>query len=270
MDFAKTLKPFSALFSPSKISIKKSVPLTIMLLSPHPDDECITSSLAIRLGKENHAQIINIAVGLGSNIERQPARKRELAKACDVLEFENITLNENWKNKEKELKDLIQKYRPQIILAPHVKDIHPTHIKTGELCKKVLKTIPKYSCLVFWTEFWGQMSKPNLLLEVPQEILELQMQALAMHEGEISRNPYHFRLPAWMMDNVRRGSEIIGGQGGKASSMAFGVLYQLQIFKNGKFTSKNIDYPFLDAKKDLGQIFKLILEAASGSRTNVK
>jgi LmbE family N-acetylglucosaminyl deacetylase len=270
MDFAKILKPFSLLFPSSKISIKKSAPLTIMLLSPHPDDECITGSLALRLGKENHAHVINVAVTLGSNKERQLARKNELEKACEVLEFENIILNENWKTKEKELKSLILKYQPQIILAPHVKDVHPTHIRTGELCKKVLKALPKYSCLLLWTEFWGQMSKPNLLLEVPEEILALQMQALVMHAGEISRNPYHSRLPAWMMDNVRRGSEIIGGQGGEANSMAFGVLYQLQIYQNGKFRTKKLDYTFLDAEKDLGQMFRLILEAASGSRTKVK
>jgi len=28
----------------------------------------------------------------------------------------------------------------------------------------------------------------------------------------VRRNPYHARLPAWMMDNVRRGAELAGGQ----------------------------------------------------------
>ena len=29
--------------------------------------------------------------------------------------------------------------------------------------------------------------------------------ALSLHAGEVARNAYYLRLPAWMMDNVRRG-----------------------------------------------------------------
>ena len=114
------------------------------------------------------------------------------------------------------------------------------------------------------------MSKPNILVEVPTEIVELQMKALEMHTGEVSRNPYHLRLPAWMMDNVRRGSEVIGGTGANAGNMAYGVLYQLQLFKNGKFSKPKMEFNTLSTWADIGQIFKLILEAASGSRTKVK
>lgn len=270
MDFANILKPLSAFFSPSPVVIKKSVPFTVMILSPHPDDESIVGSLALRLSKENNAHIVNIAVTLGSNKERQAARKKELLDACEVLEMENIFLDENWKTKEKELKSLIQKYQPALIIAPHVKDFHPTHIKTGELCKKVLSSLKKETTLIAWSEFWGQLPKPNLLIEVPQEILELQMTALSKHVGEISRNPYHLRLPAWMMDSVRRGSEVIGGKGTAATEMAFGVLYQLQICKKGKFSTPKVSENFLTNEKDIGQIFRLILDAASGSRTKVK
>jgi LmbE family N-acetylglucosaminyl deacetylase len=270
MDFANILKPFSSLFKASQLVKKKSVPFTVMILSPHPDDESIVGSLAVRLSKENNAHILNVAVTVGSNKERQAARRKELQDACEVLEIENVFLDENWKMKEKELKSLIQKYQPDLIIAPHVKDHHPAHIKTGELCKKVLTSLKKNICLVAWSEFWGPMAKPNLLVEVPQEILEIQMEALSKHVGEISRNPYHLRLPAWMMDNVRRGSEVVGGKGSDASQMAFGVLYQLQLCKNGKFSTKKLNEPFMNAETNLAQIFRLILDAASGSRTKIK
>ena len=269
MEFTPLLKAFASFFPSTPFSVKKSLPLTIMILSPHPDDECIIGSLPLRLMHENNAHVINVAVTLGSKVERQKERMQELTNACELLEMEMIFLSDKWKDKEKELKSLIQKYQPQLILAPHLKDHHPTHIKTGELLKKVLLGLKKTTVLVAWTEFWGAMSKPNLMVEVPAEILERQMKALAMHVGEVARNPYHLRLPAWMMDNVRRGSELIAGKGGEASNMAFAVLYQLQIFKNGKFSSVKTD-GFLDAKKDVGQIFKLILDAASGSKTKVK
>jgi N-acetylglucosamine malate deacetylase 1 len=270
MEFTKVLSSLSSLFKPSIISVKNSIPFTVMILSPHPDDESIVGSLALRLSLENNAHIINVAVTTGSNKDRQNERRKELSDACKLLEMECIFLDENWKNKEKELKSLIQKYQPDLIIAPHTKDFHPTHIKTGELCKKVLSSLKKETILVAWSEFWGQMQKPNMLVEIPGEIVELQMNALKKHVGEVERNPYHLRLPAWMMDNVRRGSEVIGGNGTSATQMAFGVLYQLQLCRNGKFLTRKLPDPFLTAEKDLAQIFRLILDAASGSRTRVK
>ena len=269
MEFTPLIKAFASFFPPSKLSVKKSLPLTVMILSPHPDDECIIGSLPLRLLHENNAHVVNVAVTLGSKVERQEERMKELTHACEYLDMEMIFLSDKWKNKEKELKSIIQKYQPHLILAPHLKDHHPTHIKTGELLKKVLSGMKTTTVLVAWTEFWGAMSKPNLMVEVPAEILELQMKALSMHVGEVSRNPYHLRLPAWMMDNVRRGAELISGKGEEAPRMAFAVLYQLQLFKNAKFGQAKID-GFLDAKKDIAQIFKLTLEAASGSKTKVK
>lgn len=270
MEFTKILNPLSSFFKPSSITKKTSYPFTAMILSPHPDDESIISSLALRLMYENNVHVVNIAVTLGSKKERQEERKKELNDACELLEFENIFLHENWKTKEKELKSLIQKYQPQLIIAPHVKDFHPTHIKTGELLKKILPSLKKNTFLVAWSEFWNPLTKPNFLIEVPQEILELQMRALEKHVGEVERNPYHLRLPAWMMDNVRRGSEVIGGKGGDAIDMAYGILYQLQLSKNGKLSSLKLQKKFLTSEENIGQMFKLILDAASGSRTKVK
>ncbi len=254
MEFTPIVKNFASLFSPSPLVIKYPVPLVVMILSPHPDDECIVGSLPLRLQKENNAHIVNVAVTLGSNKERQAERLKELEAACEHLEMELVVLDDNWAKKTKELKSLIQKYQPQLILAPHVKDHHPTHIKTGQLLKKVLDKKKTY--LVAWTEFWGQLDKPNTLVEVPEEILVLQMEALAKHKGEVARNPYHLRLPAWMMDNVRRGSEVISGKGAAAPMIPFGVLYQLQTFKKGKWKDVKLPSSFLSHLADLGEIVK--------------
>jgi N-acetylglucosamine malate deacetylase 1 len=270
MEFTPILKSLTCLFHSSNHTKKKSLPLTVMILSPHPDDESIVGSLALRLSHENNAHIVNVAVTLGSNKDRKDARIKELDEACNLLQMEYVLLDENWKTKEKELKGLIQKYQPQVIISPHVKDFHPAHIKTGKLLKKVITSLKKQTTLVAWSEFWAQMNRPNLLIEVPLDIVELQMRALTKHVGEISRNPYHLRLPAWMMDNVRRGSELIGGKGVESQKMAFGVLYQLQLAKNGKLTKPKKFESFLTSEQDIGQTFKSILDAASGSRTKVK
>lgn len=70
------------------------------------------------------------------------------------------------------------------------------------------------------------MESPNLLVEVPPAILARLIEALACHCGEVTRNPYHRFLPAWMMDNVRRGIERISSPGCPAPEFPFGVLHR--------------------------------------------
>lgn len=269
MDFTQYLQSISSPFQSHPLIPKTSIPFSVLILSPHPDDESIIGSLPLRLMHENNAHVINVAITLGSKKERQKARLKELQSACTHLDMDLDVLSDDWTVKARELKSLIQKYQPQLILAPHLKDHHPTHIKTGKLLEKVLKSL-KANTLVAWTEFWGAMDKPNCLVEVPQEILLLQMQALAMHVGEVSRNPYHLRLPAWMMDNVRRGGEVISNVGGEVPTMPFGVIYHLQKVKTGKFSEAKLPTPFLSTLADVGQIFSEIFDAASGSKTKVK
>lgn len=270
MDFTPYLRSVAKFFPPSKLTKKSPTSLTVLILSPHPDDECITGTLALRLMHENAARVVNVAVTLGSSEQRKKERREELREACDLLEFELEILSEDWRKKETELRRLLKKHRPDLIIAPHRKDHHPTHVRTGELLRSVLKVERTHSFLIAWSEFWAPMEKPNVLIEAPLEVLNFQMQGLLKHRGEIERNPYHLRLPAWMMDNVRRGSEIVNGKGEASAPMAFGVLYQLQRAKDGKLSTLQLKDPFLDTKKDLAQIFRLIFEAARGSSTRVK
>lgn len=270
MDFTSLLRPYTKLFKSGPLKKKNNIPLTVMILSPHPDDECISGALGFRLMHENNAHVVNVAVTLGSNKDRQEERKTELLNACEALEMECLFLSDSWTAKAKELKSLIQKYAPSIIIAPHLKDHHPAHIKTAELARKVLSQFKKESFILASSEFWGIMKKPNLLLEVPSEILELQMKALTYHVGEVERNPYHLRLPGWMMDNVRRGSEIVAGKGTEAPVMAFGVLYSVELYSAQKFKKPRNLPSFLTSSSNLGETFQLILDAASGSKTKVK
>jgi N-acetylglucosamine malate deacetylase 1 len=60
-----------------------------------------------------------------------------------------------------------------------------------------------------------------------------QLAALSFHAGEVRRNPFHLRMPAWMQDNVRRGAEVVGGQGGAAPDFDFATLYRLRLWKDG-------------------------------------
>ena len=77
------------------------------------------------------------------------------------------------------------------------------------------------------------MASPNLTVESsPDDVAEM-MTALSFHVGEVERNPYHLLLPAWLQDNVRRGGELVGGQGGAAPDFSFCTLYRLREWRDG-------------------------------------
>ena len=98
-----------------------------------------------------------------------------------------------------------------------------------------LKTLPDhFQTTLVETEFWGQMASPNLMVESGADDVADLMAALSFHAGEMQRNPYHLRLPAWMQDNVRRGAELAGGPGQAAPDFTFATLYRLRRWKNGE------------------------------------
>ena len=223
----------------------------ILLFSPHPDDECITGGLALRLLREARWHVINVAVTLGSKRARQAARRRELGNACAALGFGLIVPGKiglkdinpksrsedqtRWRAAVKTVAGILTEQSPLVIFLPHENDVHPTHVGTHWLVLDALKCLPRgFTCFIVETEFWGQMAGPNLLVEMSADDLADLVIGLSLHVGEVKRNAYHARLPAWMMDNVRRGAELVGGRGVKAPDFTFAVIYRLQQWRGGK------------------------------------
>lgn len=221
-----------------------------LIFSPHPDDECIIGGLALRLMREAGVRVINVAVTQGSNKERQAPRLQELKNACDWLGFglEQTAPNglekinpkarasepKHWAEAARVIAALLAKHQPRIIFFPHELDWNSTHIGTHFLVMDALKTLPAgFQTVLVETEFWGQMASPNLMVESSAEDLASLLAALSFHVGEVQRNPYHLRMPAWLIDNVRRGAELVGGQGGAAPDFMFATLYRARQWKNG-------------------------------------
>jgi len=223
----------------------------VLIFSPHPDDECITGGLALRLLREARWNVINVGVTLGSNHARRAARRRELQNACAALSFKLIVSEArglerinpqsraknpaHWRTAVKTIAGILTDQKPRVIFIPHENDVHPAHVGVHWLVLDALKTLPRgFACFVVETEFWGQMANPNLLVEIGAKDLADLIAALSLHAGEVKRNAYHARLPAWMLDNVRRGAELVGGRGTKAPNFTFATIYRLQKWQRGK------------------------------------
>jgi LmbE family N-acetylglucosaminyl deacetylase len=238
--------PLGGITPPKKKQPSQGAPVA-MIFAPHPDDECIIGGLALRLMREAGMRIVNIAVTLGSNQERRAARLIELKNACDWIGFEleepglkkiaPATRTHEpplWNAAIQAIGKLLLKYKPRAIFFPHQGDWHAAHIGTHFLVMDALKILPPdFKTTLIETEFWGQMVSPNLMVESSSPDVADLLAALSCHVGEMQRNPYHLRLPAWLQDNVRRGAELVGGKGTAAPDFGFATLYRVQRWQNG-------------------------------------
>jgi len=221
-----------------------------LIFSPHPDDEVIAGGLALRLLREANWNVINVAVTLGSRKERQAERLQELKNCCACIGFGLVQASpgglekinpqtraqspEHWSQSVRVIADILAKQQPRAILFPHALDWNSTHVGTHWLVMDALKKLPaSFACYTVETEFWGQNPSPNLMVELSVEQVAGRVTALTFHVGEVKRNPYHLSLPSWMIDNVRRGAELVGGQGGTAPEFTFATLYRLRRWSNG-------------------------------------
>ncbi|MGA0333588.1 MAG: PIG-L deacetylase family protein [Kiritimatiellia bacterium] len=210
-------------------------PEKVLLFMPHPDDECIVGLLPLRLMREAGKRILNIPVTFGSNPERQAGRAAELSDACNYLGWEIHKEQEDTGSLNVEdVVSILKKFSPEIVFFPHVRDWNSRHIVTHHLVVEAMKKMgPDFSCKVVETEFWGAMDDPNLMVEGDAHMVADLVAATSLHVGEVARNPYHLLLPAWMQDNVRRGGELVGGQGQAAPDFSFATLYRLRKWENG-------------------------------------
>ena len=221
-----------------------------LVFSPHPDDECIIGGMALRLLREEKMSVVNVAVTQGSDRSRQTERWKELTSACDYLGFRLVRTAENgleriqaatrtndpihWSNAIQVIADLLNEYNPRVIFFPHATDWNSTHIGVHHLVMDALGRMSNsFTCTLVETEYWGAMDTPNLMVELSIEDVSILMAALSFHVKEVERNPYHLRLPAWLQDNVRRGGELVGGQGGAVPDFVFATLYRIRRWKEG-------------------------------------
>lgn len=259
------------LIPPERPSIGADMP-TALVFAPHPDDEVIIGGLPLRLLRELSVKVIDVAVTLGSRAERQAERWQELKNCCDYIGFGLVAPGEKgleginpvareqqpkgWSAAVEAIADILAAQQPSIVFLPHADDWNKTHIGTHYLVLEALGRRPSSACLVVETEFWGAMVAPNLMVESSAADVADLVTALSLHVGEVARNPYHLRLPAWMMDNVRRGAELVGGQGGAAPRFAFATLYRVRRWGDGQLHDLLDGGLLLSCQDDLSKLFR--------------
>ena len=220
----------------------------VLLFSPHPDDECITGAMPLRLLRQSGCRITTVPMTYGSRISRRRARAGELAAACKALGFELF-------EGSVDVATILTLYRPAAIFLPHAADFHETHLAVHHLVMRGLRKAGKsVRTRVIETEYWHPIVSPNLMVESSARDVADLVNALALHIGEVSRNPYHLRLPAWMQDNVRRGAEVISGQGARAPKADFATLYRVSAWDGSNLKPAWPGSIFLPASRNVSTL----------------
>ena len=260
--------------SDPKKNIEKFGP-KVFICSPHPDDECVVGALPLRLQQELNADVTNLAVTLGSHQARKQGRLEELRKACDTLNFNLLvpgtealdgvnlstkeTNSELWSENVKAIKEVFEAELPEILFFPHNNDYNSTHIGVHYLIMEAVYEVQQHQSqwqpVIFETEFWHMMENPNLMIAISDEDEAKLIYALSAHTGEVERNPYHVNHPARMLDNVTRGAEVVGGQGGQAPDCNFAMIYRCSKVINGKATPAWKGGKMLGVEGDLNCLF---------------
>ena len=253
------LGPASAPPVPRLVRESESGGARVLFCAPHPDDECLSAALALRLRLEAGARVTNIAITLGSDPAQRPRRRRELESAHQVLGFDLLIPTEpgaasadgfedvhlaaresdprRWARRVGALAEIFDSTDPEAVFAPHEDDFNSTHIGTYHLVRDALDAYlarhPESDVLFIETEFWHQLSDPNLMVGLAPDLAAIQVVAAAEHGGEMTRMPYHLLHPCRLMDNVRRGSEVVGGQGAAVQPFVLAELYRVS-FRRGR------------------------------------
>lgn len=222
-----------------------------LIVAPHPDDESIVGLLPLRLQAECGFRVWVVPATLGSRPERQAARKLELQAACRRLGFQLGFLRPQHAGLD--LRRRIEQLNPTVIFIPHADDGHATHRAVHRLALSVLDGLRR-DFHVVETEYWHPLKRPNLMVAAKPKHLATLRRALECHAGEVARNDYAARLPAWMSDNVRRGAELVGGAGAGAPNVPYATLYRARMRSGGKWSAPFRGGRIIAAPADLGQL----------------
>ncbi len=265
--------PLGELSSPPALHLPPDA-WKVLIFSPNPGDEAIAGGLALRLMRENRMRVTNVAVTHGSDRDRRSGRLGELRKSCDYIGFdlrrtavdglENVNVRNreenpgDWISSVETIVEILKEHRPEIVCFPHDTDQNSVHIGTHYLMVDALERLPRsISFYTVETEFWSPMASPNLMVEQSEADAGDLVAALSCHAGEVRLNPYHLRLPAWLMDNVRRGAALVGNRG-SGTDVTFAVLYRLRRWEQGRFRNVLERGRFLAASENAGLLFPLL------------
>jgi len=153
---------------------------TILVLSPHPDDELIGCGGAIVNLKRQNARIVVVqltdgsaSLGLSGATDelKRSVRLKEAVAVAKRLNFDDLHLWALADNKFEVREALIDRMaallvaeKPDVVFVPFINDLHSDHVKTNDLLARALQQSALNTPIIFSYETWAVVP-PNCICD---------------------------------------------------------------------------------------------------------
>lgn len=218
-------------------------PKTVLVVSPHPDDELIPAGGSLLILREAGWRVHNLACGLGRP-DQHERRRRELTRACETAGFQldcvepPVTMSSGddldaaRHRLGASIGQRLQALEPQLLLAPGPADVHHAHELVARAVVGAVETTARPQP-VWWWELWGHLRHATLLVDV-EHVLDRVIAALCSHAAELERSDYARLVAARAQVASILGPERVLGYGtGAALGRAAEVLCETAFTARG-------------------------------------
>jgi LmbE family N-acetylglucosaminyl deacetylase len=199
-----------------------TTPLTVLHVSPHPDDEVIAvPGTLLGLRRAGH-RVINLACSLGRPAQHV-RRRAELEEACRRAGFElvvhepplAISAGDDLAGAERVLAASVAALAGEVgaalVVAPGPHDRHHGHEVVG---RAVVSALEREGAPRLWQwGLWASLRDPTLYVPFGEDVLEEALHAVRAHAGEVQRNDYAALVRARAIAMRIQGAEQVFGYG---------------------------------------------------------
>lgn len=173
----------------------------VLVLAPHPDDECIGCGGAIcrHVARGDVVSVIFLTSGeLGlKHLPREQAwriREREARSAAKVLQLASVEflrcpdwmMGEDLPGVSSKLAPLLQRLAPGLIYLPHPNEWHPDHKAVLPALRGVLATS---TAALRGYEIWTPMAEPQHVENI-SDVMVVKLRALRRHRSQVASWDY--------------------------------------------------------------------------------
>jgi LmbE family N-acetylglucosaminyl deacetylase len=219
------------------------MPLTVLHLAPHPDDEAIGAICTLLALRDAGHRVINLACGLGRP-DQHARRRAEVEEACARAGFELVVAEPPLAISRADdlaaaqerlagmLRDLVGDVDLVVCPSPH--DRHHGH----EVVARAVRDVLRETGTRWWMwGMWGELPLPTLFSAFGEAMLDRAQHVLAAHAGEVARMDYPTLLRCRAATSRILGSERIWGFGADMRPGPFAELLTEAEAREGDFTA---------------------------------
>jgi LmbE family N-acetylglucosaminyl deacetylase len=191
--------------------------VTVLHLSPHPDDEVLGAGATLLGLREAGHRVINLACSLGRP-DQHERRRAEVTEACRRAGFElvvhdpplGLSADDDAFNARKLLAATVERLvadeRVGLLISPDRDDAHHAH--------KTVAAVARTAGVTWWTwGLWRDLARPTIFSPFGESRLAELQHVLGAHRGELARNDYPELLRARAICARVLGAERVFGFG---------------------------------------------------------